>query len=422
MLGQKIQKTITNIYGKADNNKQNIFENLYLIYFGLITMMAFKDTTMFSFGWSDTQLDLILIFGILVVFAKIACGRSWKLYEILIAGIAAGVLILCWHHYMRRYILDLVVLIIGARDVDEDKLVRVFLWVSTGCLIITMIAALTGQIENLIYIQKQRGNIARISFGSIYPTDFSAHVFFTAACYLWLRIRKIRYRDLALVAGLGIFCLYFCGARTSATGLWIFALFFLLKKKEILKENKKIQSIMCFVMPLCSVSSILLALFYRPECGWMRWINKILTNRFSQGHKGFERYSIPLLGQEVLMNGYGGAVHQKEGVEYFFLDCSYINILFQYGILVLGILIILSVWILFRLMKAGMSERMFILAVVFLCCIMEQHLLEISYHPFWLLTLAGIASTDKKNIFIREKDLWEKNHIKEKRGTDSEKK
>ena len=87
---------------------------------------------MFSFGWSDTQLDLVLIFGILVVFAKIACGRSWKLYEILIAGIAAGVLILCWHHYMRRYILDLVVLIIGARDVDEDKLVRVFLWVSTG--------------------------------------------------------------------------------------------------------------------------------------------------------------------------------------------------------------------------------------------------------------------------------------------------
>ena len=232
-----IQNTVMSIYRKADEKKQNIFENLYLLFFVMITVMAFKDTTMFSYGWTDTQLHLVFIFGVLVVFAKISCGRPWKLYEILIAGIAAGVLILCWHHYMRRYVLELAVLIIGARDVDSDKVIRVFLWVSTGCLLVTMAAALTGKIENLIYVQKERGGITRISFGSIYPTDFSAHVFFSAACYLWLKVRNIRYRDIIFTACLGVFCLYFCGARTSALGLWILALFFLLKKKEILKES-----------------------------------------------------------------------------------------------------------------------------------------------------------------------------------------
>ena len=149
-----IQNTVMSIYRKADEKKQNIFENLYLLFFVMITVMAFKDTTMFSYGWTDTQLHLVFIFGVLVVFAKISCGRPWKLYEILIAGIAAGVLILCWHHYMRRYVLELAVLIIGARDVDSDKVIRVFLWVSTGCLLVTMAAALTGKIENLIYVQK----------------------------------------------------------------------------------------------------------------------------------------------------------------------------------------------------------------------------------------------------------------------------
>ena len=298
-----IQNTVMSIYRKADEKKQNIFENLYLLFFVMITVMAFKDTTMFSYGWTDTQLHLVFIFGVLVVFAKISCGRPWKLYEILIAGIAAGVLILCWHHYMRRYVLELAVLIIGARDVDSDKVIRVFLWVSTGCLLVTMAAALTGKIENLIYVQKERGGITRISFGSIYPTDFSAHVFFSAACYLWLKVRNIRYRDIILTACLGVFCLYFCGARTSALGLWILAFFFLLKKKEILKENRKIQRAGVFCMPVCAVSSILLALLYNQDYGWMRLLNRILNTRLSQGHEGFERYSIPLLGQEVVMNG-----------------------------------------------------------------------------------------------------------------------
>lgn len=399
-----IQNAIINAYRKADSKKQNILENLYLLYFGLITIMAFKDTTMFSFGWTETQLHLVLIFGILVIFAKTACGRPWELYEILIAGIAAGVLILCWHHYMRPYILDLAVLIIGARDVDSDKVVRVFLWVSTVCLVITMVAALTGQIENLIYVQEERGGIFRISFGSIYPTDFSAHVFFSVACYLWLRFQNIRYRDIVLTVYLGIFCLYFCGARTSAFGLFLLAFFFLLKKKEILKENWKIQCAGIFCMPFFAVGSILLALFYRQDSGWMRLLNRILNTRLSQGHEGFERYSVPLLGQEVVMNGNGGALHLEEGVKYFFLDSSYINILLQYGIMVLAMLMALSVWIMFRVMKAKMPGRMFILVVVFLCCVMEQHLMEIAYHPFWLMALTGMMISDKNQTH-----LWRKN-------------
>ena len=349
-----IQNTVMSIYRKADEKKQNIFENLYLLFFVMITVMAFKDTTMFSYGWTDTQLHLVFIFGVLVVFAKISCGRPWKLYEILIAGIAAGVLILCWHHYMRRYVLELAVLIIGARDVDSDKVIRVFLWVSTGCLLVTMAAALTG--------------------------------------------------DIIFTACLGVFCLYFCGARTSALGLWILALFFLLKKKEILKENRKIQRAGVFCMPVCAVGSILLALLYNQDYGWMRLLNRILNTRLSQGHEGFERYSIPLLGQEVVMNGNGGALHLKDGVEYFFLDSSYINILLQYGILVLAMLTVLSVWIMFRLMKAQMPGRMFILMVVFLCCVMEQHLMEIAYHPFWLMALTGMMISDKNQTH-----LWRKN-------------
>ena len=51
-----IQNTVMSIYRKADEKKQNIFENLYLLFFVMITVMAFKDTTMFSYGWTDTQL------------------------------------------------------------------------------------------------------------------------------------------------------------------------------------------------------------------------------------------------------------------------------------------------------------------------------------------------------------------------------
>ena len=58
-----IQNTVMSIYRKADEKKQNIFENLYLLFFVMITVMAFKDTTMFSYGWTDTQLHLVFILG-----------------------------------------------------------------------------------------------------------------------------------------------------------------------------------------------------------------------------------------------------------------------------------------------------------------------------------------------------------------------
>ena len=59
---------------------------MYLLYFGLITAMAFKDTTMCPYGWTDTQLYLVFLFGILVVFAKAASDQSWKWYEIILAA------------------------------------------------------------------------------------------------------------------------------------------------------------------------------------------------------------------------------------------------------------------------------------------------------------------------------------------------
>lgn len=37
-----IQNTVMSIYRKADEKKQNIFENLYLLFFVMITVMAFK--------------------------------------------------------------------------------------------------------------------------------------------------------------------------------------------------------------------------------------------------------------------------------------------------------------------------------------------------------------------------------------------
>lgn len=111
----------------------------------------------------------------------------------------------------------------------------------------------------------------------------------------------------------------FLRSKDKRSGALDFGAFLPVEEKEILKENRKIQRAGVFCMPVCAVGSILLALLYNQDYGWMRLLNRILNTRLSQGHEGFERYSIPLLGQEVVMNGNGGALHLKDGVEYFFL-------------------------------------------------------------------------------------------------------
>ncbi len=91
--------------------------------------------------------------------------------------------------------------------------------------------------------------------------------------------------------------------------------------------------------------------------------------------------------------------------EYFWLDCSFMRILFCNGVMVFITILLLSVFIQYRALKAKNYLFMFIMCVIALDCTIEHHLTDISYNFIFMLALTDYFDTNKQKTCIASSDV-----------------
>ncbi len=380
---------------RRQNGVDVFFEYAYLFCVAVIALMSFRYTTMITeeqMPWSTELLMGFRLGLIFIVGAKTAWDRSWNVPEIVIGLLWISTSCISFQMAWRYYEIELAVLVIGAHGVSFKKIGWTYFAVSAAALITTVILAEAGVIENLVYY---RGGAMRQSFGIIYPTDFTAHLFFLAALWAWLRERNITYVEIAVIAGLAVISIVLCDARNNAGCILLLALGLLgmkLARRIVSKRGKELLLPrwlrIAFIVsaPVMAIVMIVLTSQYEGDIAWMSKVNDLLSNRLALGKIAFNDYPFTAYGMDIPMNGLGG---RTEWVEYyFFLDCSYINTLFRFGIVMLLCVLLTLVFSAMRESKARSWERLGILAVIALQCAFEHHLLEYCYHPFLLLPLA----------------------------------
>ncbi|MCF0228849.1 MAG: hypothetical protein HUJ76_04040 [Parasporobacterium sp.] len=385
---------------KNDNSVKNInrvFEVIYLVYMCIVVLIAYKDTTMWTYRLVTDQFFTVLrYFGIaLVLFKIILSDKGWNVKKAAAALIVFAVFIISWKYVGRYYVVELAILIIGAHGIDFRKIVKVFFAVSAAATAVTIILAASGVIENLIYT---RGSHIRISFGSVYPTDFTAHLFFLTACYLWLRELRITYIEIIIIAAEAVFCQVFCQARNNAVCIGILAICVLIfklvdRKKKDFSLPGPVQYGLVGSMPFLAVLITMMSYLYDPGQKLMLMIDNVLSGRISLGKTAFDIYNVTPFGQYIYMRGWGGSTDISDELSYFYLDSSYINILFRFGALVFFVVIGIFVLGSIREKKNRNWIHMIILGVIALECFTEHHLIEIAYHPFLLMLFALCEGT-----------------------------
>ena len=409
-----MKENIGKVLKKVNLNKA--FEILYLIFYALILISVFKRTTKFTFvipPWFNN-----LIHGGFPVFIilKMLASDKWKKKDIAIAILLAGSLyasnaINGWSYRDKEaFILETVFLIIGAKGIDSEKMVKVFFLVTAAFLAFSITRSLSGNIQNLIFFQKAHGYKPRISFGIIYPTDFAAHVFFTLAAYLWIRGRNAGIMEALVLMASGAFCYIFCDARNTVICIALLTIgvlvlkvyYFRLKKKGITEEKKSggfrrfVGHVFCNVNAIIAFVMIILAYNFDRRISIFYYANKLLNGRLKYSHFATLDYSLTPFGQYVKMVGNGGTVLPKE--DYYFLDVSYINIMFRFGIVVLiAVLVTLSI-ISYRQMRRKNWLRLWVMVVCAVAFTFEHHLLELAYNPFLIIVLAECFDRDRDEI------------------------
>lgn len=401
------------------------YEYFYFFVFSCVLINAYYESTTWRkelwvipfVSLADTLSGFLLpvllglgaLFIVLSLFKKCPASFAYTPQQAITTLVCVATLLMprfvCGHYAPFLY----AALLVGAHNIDCKKLIRYYFWISVVICSLTFLCGITGHIENLIYYRGD--DTIRISFGFCYPTDFCSHIFFLVVCWLWLKEEKTTFLEIGGIAALAVFTYLACNARTTALTLMLLAVWMLVVKLRARKNNgtyqmtKPLQAC-CLLAPFVGAGFMTVAsALYSENNPFLALVNTATSNRLSLGREAFRRYDLTLFGQSVEMHGNGGSTVPPR--DYFFLDSSYVNILFCFGIVLLLSTLLMLLYLTLNERQKGSFVRVGLLGIVALQCTIEHHLMDISHAPLLLLLLTcdgeGQNGLDVLRFFKKDK-------------------
>lgn len=395
---------------------ENVLENAYLFLFGLLLAYLFSRLTSFTIKWQmitetaeggDSFIGRIFLvhpfyalLAVAVLRTLIQESYNWKKCLETAAVVLVGYGL--WRFGSHKDFFLLWILILGAREIPFEKIVKVFLTVCGSILLAAMICAGTGVIEDYTYT---RGDGAlRHALGTGSPTNCGAFLFFQILCWWYLRKEKITYYEAAVVLGISVFVRQFINARTAADCIAGVAVVMCIQRALYRRagcQNREF-SMNSIVASLLILSHIFMAgliivssAFYDGNIPWMLKLNALFSNRLSLGRKAMDLFEFTWFGQYI--RNFSHAEGLTAG-GYFYIDSSYLQIALMYGVLWFAVVLFVFLVIGCRAKRQQDWTMVWILAFMAIHSVIEPRLIQLAYNPFILALLADTGRREGLRI------------------------
>lgn len=382
---------------------KNKYECFYLIIYGVILIYETIGTTMFEFAWPEKMgyFFFVAISGytmIKMIGSVSGYNHFYGLKEVLYSFFMIMVFIIpAVFTTEYSFLFEIVFLIIGARKIKFENILKIYLVVVSVILITAMICGWFGIIENLVYEDWRRGN--RYSFGCVYPTDFAAHIFYLVLAYVGCYYKKMKSWWGLVVMGLSVGLYKLCYAYTSTLTLFLFGLCILIystcKGKVKQLTVPRVSSILPAMTAL--IFPALMTIYNGSEELWYR-LDLKLGYRLLYTSWAIRDYGLSLFGKTVNEIGNGRTTVYNN--DYYFIDDSYMRIMIEYGMVVFVTILIMLTLISYKMLTHKQIILFLILEIICIHSIMEHHLMELAYNPFILYLYA-----ENSELEVREKTL-----------------
>ena len=169
----------------VDKSGKFLLEIGYLTAFSLLLIYQFLQTTMFQITWPPNYLFYVRIFLLSFTLIRLGYSEKYTFKEAVLSFCLLLISLVVFKLNGFEEVMNAALIIIGSKGIPFRRLVKIYVIITSVLLFITMVSALTGVIENLVYTQEGRNT--RIAFGCIYPTDFSAHILYITLSFRYLR-------------------------------------------------------------------------------------------------------------------------------------------------------------------------------------------------------------------------------------------
>ena len=368
------------------------FENLLVsIVVSVVVFFNTISTTMLERTFFQVKVNFLFLVVLLLGLRFLYKMRvSYKYLILSILLLLSGVLV--YFQTNRLNFLVYSMLLVLLVNVDMKVVLRNYVVVAGILVVGVFLLSLVGIVPNLQY---NRAGVIRNSFGFIYPTDFASHCFylFLAISYL-LKDKFIWTRSLFGVL-LSAFIIKYCDARLNAVSILLATVIFIY---FYYSNGKKLKIFALLPYSAVVFASVVTYLSYKFSWSnpFLVSINKLITGRLALGRNAFDTFGVHLFGtRNVQFIGSGGKTESVIGYNY--VDSSYVQMLFTYGIVPVILLIIIYVVASRKQYKDGQYLLVAILSLIAFNCMIEAFWFVPTYNIFMFLLFTTNTFSKKES-------------------------
>lgn len=379
-------------------NRVNLSRLLYYISFVLIISGDFLSRTLFKKEMIfDPLYKISLIISCLMLVIKFFIDthsrKEYILYSIFFI-IEIIIMINTDGYYV---LLPMMLLLINFRNIDIENIIKI--WVIELIILMSLVAVCyyLGIVGESIRVSLRADGFLRKSLGYEYST-FSANYFLhLSVFYIYMRKDKLRLIEMIVMVLISSYLFTITDTNSAYIfNIVVIVLAFLIRFNKL---SKPISIINKYIMPL-SVLLVGISLYiYRSGMEIGDELNKLLTGRLSLGSEAWDTYGATLFGNKIKWVVENEWLSQ---VRYNYVDSSYLNILFNYGLIIL-LFIVIGYSIVGNLEISNNIYYSLMILIIALHSAYDPQLLEISANPSILfLGYLFLNIVKRKNV---EKDF-----------------
>lgn len=262
-----------------------------------------------------------------------------------------------------------------SRYCNFETAAKIFLVIISIVAFFAVATSLLGLIpNNVVYITGR----TRMSLGFIWPSRLPNLILTMACLYVYLKRDRSRISVMVFIGICACVVFNLTGSRNPFVFTMLLLALTIFLKIAKLSSSSGFGFKVCIVaFAACAALSVGLSWAYDPSVWWMRELNSITTRRMYLSNLAFQTSPYSLWGTDVFL----GANSEEQG----FLDGSYLQLWFYYGLI--AFVLVIAAWTL--LMRRAVMSGDGYLVVILLCLafhsVLEGQLLVLEYTPFMLL-------------------------------------
>ena len=368
------------------------FENLLVsIVVSVVVFFNTISTTMLDRSFFQVKVNFLFLVVLLLGLRFLYKMRiSYKYLILSILLLLSGVLV--YFQTNRLNFLVYSMLLVLLVNVDMKVVLRNYVVVAGILVVGVFLLSLVGMVPNLQY---NRAGVIRNSFGFIYPTDFASHCFYLFLAFSYLLKDKFIWTRSLFGVLLSAFIIKYCDARLNALSILLATVIFIY---FYYSNGKKLK--IFALLPYSAVVFASTVTYLSYKFSWSNpflvSINKLITGRLALGRNAFDTFGVHLFGtRNVQFIGSGGKTESVIGYNY--VDSSYVQMLFTYGIVPVVILIIIYVVASRKQYKDGQYLLVAILSLIAFNCMIEAFWFVPTYNIFMFLLFTTNTFSKKES-------------------------